>query len=122
MSYEDALAMEGRVSRLHLRSASNSQTVVDDKRSLGKESLTVPGVEEGDDNGEIKPNVKPETRKPRGENTMCNPPATVSPGGPQVKLDGFFETMPPAFTKIVKPSVPKFSGDPLEYGEVQSSI
>ena len=122
MSYEDALAIEGRVSRLHLRSASNSQTVVDDKRSLGKESLTVPGVEEGDDNGEIKPNVKPETRKPRGENTMCNPPATVSPGGPQVKPDRFFEKMPPAFTKIVKPRVPKFSGDPLEYGEVQSSI
>ena len=122
MSYEDALAIEGRVSRLHLRSASNSQTVVHDKRSLGKESLTVPGVEEGDDNGEIKPNVKPETRKPRGENTMCNPPATVSPGGPQVKLDRFFEKMPPAFTKIVKPRVPKFSGDPLEYGEVQSSI
>ena len=118
MSYEDALAIDGRVSRLHLRSASNSQTVVDDKRSLGKESLILPGVEEGDDNGEIKPTVKPETRKPRGENTMCNPPATVSPGGPQVKLDRFFEKIPPAFTKIVKPSVPKFSGDPLEYGEV----
>ena len=82
--------VEDRVSRLHLKSASNTQTVVDDKRSVGKESLTVPGVEEGDDNGEIKPNVKPETRKPRGENTMWNPPAIVSPGEPQVKLDQFF--------------------------------
>ena len=82
--------VEDRVSRLHLKSASNTQTVVDDKRPVGKESLTVPGVEEGDDDGEIKPNVKPETRKPRGENTMWNPPAIVSPGEPQVKLDQFF--------------------------------
>ena len=89
MAYEDALAIENsnhgdiddkdlaglpvdsaedRVSRLHLNSASITRTVVDGKRPVGKESLTVPGVEEGDDNGEIKPNVKPETRKPRGEN------------------------------------------------------
>ena len=81
---------EDRVSRLHSRSASNTQTVVDDKRPVGKESLNVPGVEEGDDNREITPNVKPETRKPRGENTMWNVPATVSPGEPQVKLDQFF--------------------------------
>ena len=102
MAHEDALAIEDsnhgdiddkdlaglpvedeedRVSLLYLKSASNTQTV-DDKRSVGKESSTVSGVEEGDDNGEIKPNVKPETRKPRGENTMCTPPATVNPGEP----------------------------------------
>ena len=71
MAYEDALAIEDsnqgdidamnlaglpvdsvedRVSRLHLNSTSNTQTVVDDKYPVGKESLTVPGVEEGDDN------------------------------------------------------------------------
>ena len=81
--------VEDRVSRLHLKSASNTHTVVGDNRSVGKESSTVPGVEEGDDKGEIKPNVKPETRKPRGKNTMCTPPATVNPGEPQVKLDQF---------------------------------
>ena len=43
-------SVEGRVSRLHLNSTSNTQTVVDDKHPVGKESLTVPGVEEGDDN------------------------------------------------------------------------
>jgi len=75
---------------LHPNSVSNTQTVVDDKRPVGKESLTVPGVEEGDDNGEIKPNVKPETGKPRGKNTMWNPAVIVSPGEPQVKLDQFF--------------------------------
>ena len=103
VSYEDALAIEDsnhgdiddkdlaglpvdsvedRVSLLHLNSASNTQTVVDDKCPVGKEPLTVPGVEEGDENGEIKPSVKPETRKPRGENTMCIPPVTGSPGVP----------------------------------------
>ena len=97
MAYEDALVIEDsnhgdiddknlaglpvdrvedRVSRLHLNSASNTQTIVDDKRPVVKESLNVPGVEEGDDNGRIKPNVKPETRKPRDENAMCSPPAT----------------------------------------------
>ena len=71
MAYEDALAIEDsnhgdiddinfaglpvesvedRVSRLHLNSTSNTQTVVDDKHPVGKGSLTVPGVEEGDDN------------------------------------------------------------------------
>ena len=62
--------VEDRLSRLLLKSASNTQTVADDKRPVGKESLTVQGVEEGNDNGEIRPNVKPETRKPRGENTI----------------------------------------------------
>ena len=38
----------------------------------------------------------------------------MSPGEQQVKLDQFFEKMLSAFTKIVKPSVPKFSGNPLE--------
>ena len=37
--------VEDRVSRLHLKSASNTQTVADDKRSVGKESLTVPAAE-----------------------------------------------------------------------------
>ena len=80
-------SVEDRVSRLHPNSVSNTQTVVDDKRPVGKESLAVPGVEEGDGNGEIKPNVKLETRKLRGENTMCSPPATGIPGEPQVRLD-----------------------------------
>ena len=82
-------SVEDRVSRLHLNSASNTETVVDDKRPVGKESLTVPGVEEGDENGEIKPSVKPETRKPRGENTMYSLPAQGTPGEPQVELDQF---------------------------------
>ena len=63
----------------------------------------------------LSQNVKPETRKPRGENTMYTPPATVNPGEPQVKLDQFFEKMLSVFTKIVRPSAPKFSEDPLEY-------
>ena len=71
VAYEDALAIEDSnhgdiddinlaglpvdsvedlVSRLHLNSTSNTQTVVDDKHPVGKESLTVPGVEQGDDN------------------------------------------------------------------------
>ena len=71
MAYEDELAIEDsnhghiddinlaglpvgsvgdRVSRLHLNSTSNTQTVVDNKHPVGKESLTVQGVEEGDDN------------------------------------------------------------------------
>ena len=89
---------------------------------IGKESLTVPDVEEGDENGEIKPNVKPETRKPRGENTMCSPPAAGSPGALQVKLDQFFEKMLPVFVKTVKPSVPKFSGDLLEYSKFKAAF
>ena len=43
-------SVEDRVSRLHLNSTSSTQTVVGDKRPVGKESLTVPSVEEGDDN------------------------------------------------------------------------
>ena len=89
MAYEDALAIkdsnhiddknlaglpidsvEDCVSRLYLNSDSNTQTVVDDKRPIGKEPLTVPGGQEGDDNGEIEPSVKPETRKPPGETTL----------------------------------------------------
>ena len=46
---------------------------------------------------------------------MYTPPATVNPGEPQVKLDQFFEKMLSVFTKIVRPSAPKFSEDPLEY-------
>ena len=41
----------------------------------------------------------------------------MSPGEQQVKLDQFFEKMLSAFTKIVKPSVPKFSGNPLQYSK-----
>ena len=100
-------SIEDRVSRLHPNSVSSTQTVVDDKRPAGKEPLTVPGVEEGDENGEIKPSVKPDTRKPRGENTMCIPPATGSPGEPQVKLHQLFWKMLPAFIKIVKPKCTK---------------
>ena len=46
---------------------------------------------------------------------MYTPPATVNPGEPQVKLNQFFEKMLSVFTKIVRPSAPKFSEDPLEY-------
>ena len=53
---------------------------------------------------------------------MCNPPAIVSPGEPQVKLDQFFEKMLSAFAKIVKPSVPKFSGGPLEYSKIKAAF
>ena len=100
MAYEDALAIEDsnqrdnddkdlaglpvdsvedRVSHLHLNSASNTQTVVGDKFPVGKEWQC-------DDNGEIKLNIKPETRKPRGKNTLRSPSATGSPGEPHVKL------------------------------------
>ena len=41
---------------------------------------------------------------------MCSPAATGSPGERQVQLDQLFEKMLPAFIKIFKPSVPKFSG------------
>ena len=115
-------SIEDRVSRLYLNSDSDTQTVVDDKRPVGKESLTVPGGQEGDDNGEIKPSIKPETRKPPGENTMFNTPATGPPGEPQVKLDQFFEKMLPAFIKIVKPSVPTFSGDQPEYSKFKAAF
>ena len=75
MAYEDALAIEDsnhgdindkdleglpvdgvedRVLRSHLTLAFNTQTVVDDERPVGKESLTVQAVDEGDDNGGIK--------------------------------------------------------------------
>ena len=46
---------------------------------------------------------------------MYTPPATVNPGEPQVKLDQVFEKMLSVFTKIVRPSAPKFREDPLEY-------
>ena len=46
---------------------------------------------------------------------MYTPPATVNPGEPQVKLDQVFEKMLSVFTKIVRPSAPKFNEDPLEY-------
>ena len=126
VAYEDALSIEDsnhgdiddkdlaglpvdsvkdRLTRLHLNSASKTQTDVKNKRLVGKESL-----------GEIKPSVKPQTRKPRGENAMCNPPATGSPG------DQLFEKMPPAFIKIVRPSVPKFSGDPIEYSKFKAAF
>ena len=48
---------------------------------------------------------------------ICNPATTRIPGEPQVKLDQFFEKMLPAFTKIVKPSVPKFKGEPLAHSK-----
>ena len=75
MAYEDALAIEDsnhgdinnkdlgglpvdgvedRVLRSHLTLTSNTQTVVDDERPVGKKSLTVQAVDEGDDNGGIK--------------------------------------------------------------------
>ena len=65
---------------------------------------------------------KPKTIKPRGENTMCNLPATVNPGEPQVKLDQFFQKILSVFTEIFKPSVPKFSGDPLEYSRFKTAF
>ena len=53
---------------------------------------------------------------------MRTPPATVNPGEPQVKLDQFFEKMLSVFTKIVKPSAPKFSEDPLEYSRLNTAL
>jgi len=53
---------------------------------------------------------------------MRSPSVTGSPGEPQVKLDQFFEKMLAAFIKIVKPSVPKFSGDPLEYSKFKAAF
>ena len=45
------------------------------------------------------------------------------PEEPQVKLDQFVETEKlPAFTKIVKPSVPKCSGDQLEYSKFEAAF
>ena len=53
---------------------------------------------------------------------MCSPAATGSPGERQVQLDQLFEKMLPAFIKIFKPSVPKFSGDPLEYSKFKEAF
>ena len=53
---------------------------------------------------------------------MCTPPATVNPREPQVKLDQFFEKMLSVFTKIVKPSAPKISEDPLEYSRFNTAL
>ena len=53
---------------------------------------------------------------------MCSPAATGSPGERQVQLDQLFEKMLSAFIKIFKPSVPKFSGDPLEYSKFKEAF
>ena len=53
---------------------------------------------------------------------MCSPAATGSPGERQVQLDQVFEKMLPAFIKIFKPSVPKLSGDPLEYSKFKEAF
>ena len=49
----------------------------------------------------------------RQEVQLCHrdPSASTS------KFDQLFEKILPAFVKIVKPSVPKFNGNPLEYSE-----
>lgn len=55
-------SVQNWVSRLHLNSASNTQTVIGDNHPVGKESSTIPGGEAGEDSGEIMSN-KPKTIK-----------------------------------------------------------
>ena len=43
--------------------------------------------------------------------------ATGDPSVQTSKIDQLFEKMLPAFVKIVKPNVPKFNGNPLQYSK-----
>jgi len=48
--------------------------------------------------------------------------ATVDPSVQASKIDLLFEKMSPAFVKIVKPNVPKFNGNPLEYSQFKAAF
>jgi len=48
--------------------------------------------------------------------------ATGTPSASSSKLDQLFEKILPAFVKIVKPSVPKFNGNPLEYSKFKAAF
>jgi len=48
--------------------------------------------------------------------------ATGTPSASISKLDQLFEKILPAFVKIVKPSVPKFNRNPLEYLKFEAAF
>ena len=111
-------SLHDRVSRLELNSAPNTQNITGDKQpdEQGKRVNSGGAAEE-----EIKPS-KRETSESCGkrEPAWWENRAT---GNPSVSnLDQLFEKMLPAFVKIVKPNIMKFSGNPLEYSKFKAAF
>ena len=52
----------------------------------------------------------------------CDPHATGTPSFLVNTIDQLFKNIPPAFVKIVKPSVPTFNGNPLGYFKFKAAF
>ena len=61
-------------------------------------------------------------REPRSPSAMADDGATGYPSTSTSKLDQLLEKILPAFVKIVKPSVQKYNGNPLEYSKFKAAF
>ena len=111
--------VQDRVTRLDASFAPDTKTSVADDQLVDETNVTDPDC-----------GAKVETTEPT-KTVICEPHrsglpvvgnncATGTPTASSSKLDQLFEKILPAFVKIVKLSVPKFNGNPLEYSKFKA--
>ena len=109
-------SVNDRVSRLGTNSAPVVQNAEADEQLASKVNQSSPG----DGTKEL------ETQKINSINAnkppACDAHATGTPSFSVNTIDQLFKNILPAFVKIVKPSVPKFNGNPLGYSKVKAAF
>ena len=110
-------SVNDRVSRLGVNSTLNTQNTEDGEQIASKFiHLTNPKELTGHHKVE-KVKLSNEQKLPACENhTTGNPPLSME------TFDQLFKNILPAFAKIVKPSVPRFNGNPLEYSKFKAAF
>ena len=110
-------SVNDRVSRLDLEI--NDNTVVDKPHIEEIKSTKPEVVTEVFSDPREKETCEYSTAKGQAD---LEAPATGDLSVQTSKIDQLFEKMLPAFVKIVKPNVPKFNGNPLEYSKFKAAF
>ena len=109
-------SVNDRVSHLGVNSTLNTQNTEVGEQIASKLHLTNPKESTGQDQVE-KVKLSDEQKLPAYENHITgNRPFSME------NFDQLFKNILPAFAKIVKPSVPRFNGNPLEYSKLKAAF
>ena len=115
-------SVNDRVARLIPSSTSDAKKSVADGQLVEETNATDPDCEAKVETTEpSKTVIVGEPRRPE-RSAMADDGATGNPSTSTSELDQLFEKILPAFVKIVKPSVPKYNRNPLEYSKFKAAF
>ena len=109
-------SVNDRVSRLGTNSAPVVQNAEADEQFASKVNQSRPG------NGTKELETQKINSSSENKPPACDAHATGTPSFSVNTIEQLFKNILPAFVKIVKPSVPKFNGNPLGYSKFKAAL